>query len=119
MSDAAALIYASNQAMPFSYRKPPRSHHLLTYTAYMIENRIHGRKLPPFSKLEALQMNDGHPVLFAIDKDSRSYSFMEKSGKNRSGWEALDLIRTPRLKMLHHFKIPLVLCIHLTSVRVH
>lgn len=89
MSDATAETYASNQAISLS-PKPPRSHLSLTHSADMMENRIHGRMLSPFLKLEALQMDDGHALLFAIDKDSRFYSFTEKSGENRTGWEARD-----------------------------
>ncbi|KAK8098880.1 uncharacterized protein PG998_012121 [Apiospora kogelbergensis] len=63
----------------------------LTYSSDMLDNYVQGEIVSPYSKFEALQTDDGHALLFAIDTSGVFHVIKEQSGTSSNGWQFEDL----------------------------
>lgn len=63
----------------------------LTYSSDLMQNYLHGNIFTPTGKFEAVQTDDGHSLLFAVDSSGVLHVVREESGKTRAGWEVIDI----------------------------
>ncbi|KAJ6186636.1 hypothetical protein N7519_007937 [Penicillium mononematosum] len=63
----------------------------LTSTSDMMLNYVQGELVSPRSKFEALQAQDGHALVFAIDSYGILRAIQEQSGSTSTGWQLHDL----------------------------
>ncbi|KAB8275158.1 hypothetical protein BDV30DRAFT_247903 [Aspergillus minisclerotigenes] len=63
----------------------------LTTSSEMMQNYVQGELVPATGKFEALQTDDGHALLFAIDDSGVFHVIVEESGVTQTGWQVQDL----------------------------
>lgn len=63
----------------------------LTSSTHMIQNYVHGKVIDLTGKFEAVQTDDGHSLLFSMDKANVLNAVVENSGTSKTGWMRLDL----------------------------
>ena len=56
-----------------------------------MQNYVQGEIVAPQSKFEALQTDDGHSILFAINTDNVLCAVVEQSAETSTGWTLTDL----------------------------
>ncbi|KJJ30917.1 hypothetical protein AFLA70_472g000860 [Aspergillus flavus AF70] len=63
----------------------------LTTSSEMMQNYVQGEIVTATGKFEALQTDDGHALLFAIDDSGVFHVIVEESGVTQTGWQVQDL----------------------------
>ncbi|KAJ3533320.1 hypothetical protein NM208_g8041 [Fusarium decemcellulare] len=63
----------------------------LSSSTHMIQNYVHGSVADLAGKFEAVQTDDGHSLLFAMDKTNVLNVVVENSGTSKTGWMRVDL----------------------------
>ncbi|RAH41863.1 uncharacterized protein BO95DRAFT_505796 [Aspergillus brunneoviolaceus CBS 621.78] len=64
---------------------------ILTHSTSLMLNHVQGEIVSPRKKFQALQMTDGHAMLYAIDTDGLFHAILEQSGTSSTGWQLYDL----------------------------
>jgi len=82
-----------------SQRSPPASvastAGKLTASTELMQNYVEGETVSPTGRFEALQMSDGHALLFAVDSSGVFHVIEEQSGTSHTGWLVHDLSTAP------------------------
>jgi hypothetical protein len=63
----------------------------LSHTTNMMQSYLQGDVVAAPNKFEALQMDDGHSILFGLSSANVLQAIVEQSGANKTGWDLTDL----------------------------
>lgn len=78
-------------AAPGSGPKSSATSVTMSHASDMIQNYVQGEIVSPTGKFEAVQTDDGHAMLFAMDTSNVLEVILEQSGIGATGWQRVDL----------------------------
>ncbi|KAB8218036.1 hypothetical protein BDV33DRAFT_205817 [Aspergillus novoparasiticus] len=87
----------------------------LTTSSEMMQNYVQGELVPATGKFEALQTDDGHALLFAIDDSGVFHVVVEESGVTQTGWQVQDLSKSANQAYFSSSTDPVVKTFHVGS----
>ncbi|KAF5010837.1 hypothetical protein FDECE_3010 [Fusarium decemcellulare] len=88
VSQPPPMVVPTQQAIAVPTASPALT---LSSSTHMIQNYVHGNVADLAGKFEAVQTDDGHSLLFAMDKTNVLNVVVENSGTSKTGWMRVDL----------------------------